>query len=264
VLHRAEAPVIIGQVVDRTSEVESETRDREIRAQLEHASRLTTLGEMASAIAHEINQPLTAIATQAQIYRRLVGVNQVEPNDVVAAFNEIAEYSLRIGEIIKRIRGLVTKHEDRAEHIDLNAIIVEVLPLCLADAHDKDVRIETDFADQVPAVLVDSVQIQRVILNLMRNGIDAVANLDGARRVVMLRTTVRKDVVEVAIEDCCPGVSPAVQSQLFVPFFTTKAEGMGIGLSISHSIVGAHGGTLRYVDRGGGGACFILSLPVAR
>ena len=263
VAHAHEDPLLIGQVIDRTTQLVAEARTQEVREQLTRVSRLTTLGEMASAIAHEINQPLTAIATQAQTYRRLVSANKVDAAEIAAAFEQVTEHALRIGEIVKRIRAFVTQRETNPEHVDLNAVIRDILPLSLAAAREAAVRLETNLGATLPLVLIDPIQLQQVFLNLIQNAIEAIAHHSTTVREVNVITATRANAVEVSIEDTGPGVPPTIQSQLFIPFFTTKTEGMGMGLAICHSIVAAHNGSLRYEDRNSGGARFVVSLPAA-
>ena len=263
VAHAHEASLLIGQVIDRTPQVVAEARMQEVRDQLARVSRLTTLGEMASAIAHEINQPLTAIATQAQAYRRLVAANKVDATEVAAAFGEVTEQALRIGEIIKRIRAFVTQRETSREHVDVNAVIREMLPLSMAAVRDAEVRLTVQLGSELPLVLIDPIQLQQVCLNLVQNAIDAVVHSETGIREVIVTTATLGRQVEVSVEDTGPGVPLVIQSQLFIPFFTTKLEGMGMGLAICDSIVCAHNGSLRYGDRVGGGARFVVTLPAA-
>ena len=263
VTHTHEAPLLIGQVVDRTPQFAAEARTQDVREQLARVSRLTTLGEMASAIAHEINQPLTAIATQAQTYQRLLSANKTDSGAVAMMLGEVAEHALRIGEIIKRIRAFVTQRETSQEHVDVNSVIREMLPLSMAAAREAEVHLEMRLGTGLPLVVLDPIQFQQVCLNLIQNAIDAMVDSASDAREVILTTAARDGQVEVSIEDTGPGVPPVIQSQLFIPFFTTKLEGMGMGLAICDSIVSAHNGSLRYGDRVGGGARFVVTLPAA-
>jgi two-component system sensor kinase FixL len=261
--HAGRVDSVIGQVVDHTEEQRASERMRRAQEDLTHAARLTTLGEMASAIAHEINQPLTAIATQAQAYRRLIQGERASSDEVATAFEDIAEQALRIGQVVKGIRAFVTKRETDRGLVEVNELLGQVLDLAWVDAGRQGVAIELDLNSELPRVFVDSVQIQQVCLNLLRNGIDAMVGGDVARRILHMTSRRAGEFVEIVVDDCGPGVPPAVRENLFHPFFTTKKGGMGMGLSISHSIVVAHGGTLHYEDNPEGGARFVVSLPRA-
>jgi len=253
---------LIGQIVDRTEELRAQDAARRMQHEITHVARLTTLGEMASAIAHEINQPLTAIAAQAQAYRRLMSADQTTPAEIAAGLEAIAEQALRIGQVVKRVRAFVTKRETACERVEINEAVKQVLELAKFDAHEARIRIDLELAAALPPLFGDSVQLQQVVLNLLRNAIDVSTELSEVDRVIAIATRERGDGVSIEVVDRGPGVPPAQQPNLFLPFFTTKAEGVGMGLSISQSIVQAHGGTLRYADNPAGGAIFEIWLPL--
>lgn len=255
---------VIGLVVNETDQVLSEENARQAREELAHVGRLTTLGEMASAIAHEINQPLTAISVHAQACRRLIEIGSADLATLTDAFERISDQALRAGEVIKRIRNFVTKRESSRERVDVNDIVRQVLDLADVDAREARVTFRTSLAASLARVVIDPVQLQQVCLNLIRNAIDAMLPLREAQRVLEIRSREVDGRVELLFDDCGGGVPEAARAGLFLPFFTTKAAGMGMGLSISHSIVVAHGGTLKYADNEQGGARFIVSLPAAR
>jgi len=235
---------------------------REQRERLAHAGRLTTMGEMASAIAHEINQPLTAIATFAQAGRRMLGGGSPSLEELTQALDQIGRQAERAGEIIRRLRAFMRRRDGRREPVDLNEQLRKVIRLADVDIRHHNCRLIADHASCLPVVHADAVQIQQVVLNLIRNAVDAVADLPEARRVIRIVSRfVEPDRVEVGVEDHGSGISDP--SRLFAPFFTTKAEGVGLGLSISSSIITAHGGNLWHVATAGGGATFRFSLPVA-
>ncbi|MGE0334937.1 MAG: PAS domain S-box protein [Gammaproteobacteria bacterium] len=254
---------LIGQVVDRTDEIRAQEAARRMQDEITHVARLTTLGEMASAIAHEINQPLTAIATQAQAFRRLVASGQADTAEIVTGLDTIAEQALRIGQVVKRVRAFVTKRESAREPVDVNDAVSQVLDLAQVDARKARIRLDVDLAPALPVLTGDSVQLQQVVLNLLRNAIDASAGLDEAHRVIGIRSHAQDGGVAIRVSDRGPGVPSDHRDRLFLPFFTTKPEGVGMGLSISHSIVNAHGGSLRYADDPAGGAVFEIWLPGA-
>ncbi|MGE0485930.1 MAG: PAS domain S-box protein [Gammaproteobacteria bacterium] len=258
-----ERDIIIGQVVDRTEQVRSERESREAGERLAHVGRVTTLGEMASAIAHEINQPLTAISAYAQACRRLLLQPTPDIELVGETLESISGQALRAGDVVRRIRGFVSHRESARSACDLNTVVQSVLEFADFDLRSHQVDVKTVFAGDLPPVMVDPIQIQQVCLNLVRNAIDAMDALPLADRRLLLRTLATADGVVLRCIDSGPGVDAEIRARLFQPFQTTKAEGMGMGLSISASIVAAHGGTLRYADDQQEGACFVMELPAA-
>ena len=255
-------PLIVGMVIDRTEKVRSEEVARQAREHLAHVGRLTTLGEMASAIAHEINQPLTAIANHAQAARRLLSMTELDMETLHEACTQIAEQALRAGQVVRRIRAFVTKRESSKELANLNEIVRSVLELAAGDAREAGVRVELNLQPTPPTVLVDPVQLQQVCLNLIRNAIDAMGTTAPEARVIEISSQEQGGLHVLCFDDHGPGIAPAARDRLFHPFFTTKADGMGMGLSISQSIVAAHGGTLKYETNAHGGARFIIALPI--
>lgn len=254
---------IIVQLVDRTQELEAQETAARLQTEMAHVARLTTLGEMASAISHEINQPLTAIATQAQAFRRLMQTEQTIRDEVAAGLESIAEQALRVGQVVKRVRAFVTKRETARDPLDVNELVGQVLELARVDARRGHIRLEVTFGADLPCVLGDSVQLQQVVLNLVRNAIDASHGMPEDRREVTLVTCAKDGGVSLIVADRGPGVSAELEGKLFQPFFTTKRDGVGMGLSISHSLVEAHGGTLRHRANPAGGALFEMTLPGA-
>jgi len=257
------AGFIIGQVIDHSEQVRSELESREARERLAHVGRVTTLGEMASAIAHEINQPLTAISSYAQVCIRLMNQGSADQQLLLESLQAIAAQALRAGDVVRRIRGFVSHRDGGREAVALNEVIASVLELAAIDASANQAQITTSLAAELPPVLVDPVQIQQVCLNLIRNAIDAMMELPERERVLLIETRLGEEGVEAVFTDRGPGVAAAMRERLFQPFQTTKVEGMGMGLSISFSIVSAHGGSLRYFDAPPAGARFIITLPVA-
>jgi two-component system sensor kinase FixL len=256
------SPLIVGLVIDRTEKVRSEEVARHAREHLAHVGRLTTLGEMASAIAHEINQPLTAIANHAQAARRLLASGKFDQRVLEEVCTQVAEQALRAGQVVRRIRAFVTKRESQKERTTLHEVVRSVLELAAADAREAGVRVALRLDAPPPTVLIDPVQMQQVCLNLVRNAIDAMRDTAPTQRVFEIGEQVAGALHELHFDDRGPGVPAAVADRLFHPFYTTKPDGMGMGLSISQSIVAAHGGTLRYRPNDHGGARFTISLPV--
>ncbi len=257
------SPLVIGQVLNRTEQVRSERESREISARLAHAGRVSTLGEMASAIAHEINQPLTAISAFAQACCRLL--DQGEPDQAMLrdTLESIGAQALRAGDVVRRIRGFVSNRESARVASDLNQIIAAVLEFADFDLRSHEVQVTTRLADDLPTVLVDPLQIQQVCLNLVRNAIDAMDAQPAEQRRLEIVTARGSNGATLSCSDSGPGVPADMRERLFQPFQTTKAEGMGMGLSISASIVAAHGGRLRYADDAANGASFVMNLPAA-
>lgn len=237
---------------------------REARQRITQVSRLATLGEMASGISHELNQPLAAIANFAQAATRLLSSPTPELEDIRDALRQIAEQALRAGDIIRRFRSLARHRALTLEPTDLNEVVREVEPLTHADARSSGVRVHIDLAVDLPRVPVDRIQMQQVLLNLLRNSIDALeGNPSGQRDVIISTTSGTDGEVLLAVTDNGPGVPESMRERLFMPFATTKEHGTGLGLVISRSIVEAHRGRLEYHAVHSHGARFVVSLPGA-
>jgi two-component system sensor kinase FixL len=236
---------------------------REARERMMHVSRLATMGEMATGISHELNQPLAAIATYAQAAKRLLAASEPPTEDIADALEQIAAQALRAGEIIRRLRTLVRSRQTQRERTDLNALIEELGTLTRADARLHDIRVTLELAPNLPPLNVDPIQIQQVLLNLVRNAEQALeAATPGEREIVISTRLLPKGELEVRVRDSGPGVAPGILESLFQPFATTKVEGTGLGLAISRSIIEAHKGTLEYAPELPRGASFIFRLPV--
>lgn len=235
---------------------------REARERLMQVSRLATLGEMASGISHELNQPLAAIATYAQAGERLLNAQEPDLADVREALHEIAAQALRAGDIIRRLRSLVRSRSSVREPCDVNEVINELLPLMQADVRASEVRLSLALAPQLPRVNIDRAQIQQVMLNLVRNAIDALYAMPVGERHLSIRSEAGEQEVYLAIEDTGPGVSEELRQRLFVPFVTTKENGTGLGLAISRTIVESHRGRLDILPTQPHGATLRVTLPI--
>jgi two-component system sensor kinase FixL len=250
-----------GFVRDLTEREESAARLQEIQTELARLARLNEMGEMASTLAHELNQPLSAIANYVHGGARLLQDWEGEKAERLrAALNEAGEQSLRAGQIIKHLREFVTKGETDKSPQLIRHIVEEAAALALVGSREKGVRTVFDFPSGADLVMVDRIQIQQVLTNLMRNGIEA---MKGSPRRE-LRVSIRRssvDEVTVVVEDSGVGISEEIADQLFKPFITTKPGGMGIGLSISKRIVEAHGGQMTVSRSTLGGASFGFTLP---
>ncbi len=257
-MHSNRQRFFTGFVRDLSERQVAEARLQELQSELVHISRLTAMGEMASTLAHEINQPLSAIANYLKGSRRLL-----EGNDAVApvreAMDKATEQALRAGEIIRRLRDFVSRGETERRVESLPKLIEEASALALVGAKEHDVRVRFLFDPAADLVMADRVQIQQVLLNLMRNAIEAMS--ESPRRELTVQTSMRDDaMVEVAVADTGPGLAEEVTRQLFQPFVTTKRQGMGVGLSISRTIVDAHGGRIWAEKNTGGGTVFRFTL----
>jgi two-component system sensor kinase FixL len=229
-----------------------------------HVSRLATIGEMASGVAHELNQPLTAITTYAQACTRLIDRGEPSLGDVRDALQQIASQAIRAGAIIGRLRNLVRSGDTQRRPNDINALIEEMRELMETDARVHGVSLRLELVAGLPLVSVDGAQIQHVLLNLLRNALEVLAMVEPAQREVAIRTTRTSDGdVELSLSDTGPGVAPDAANQMFDPFFTTKETGTGLGLAISATILRLHGGRLGHRPASPVGACFFARLPAA-
>lgn len=240
-----------------------ERRIRELQGELLHATRLVSAGQLAAALAHELNQPLTAISNYAAVLQELTSAVGDGHGDMVRdAAMKISDQADRAGQIIRRLRGFVAKRESEQEPQDLNQTIDESLALGLVGSSYGNLQVKTNLAPDLPLVRIDRVQIQQVMINLLRNAVDAMEN--SPRRELRVATARDGETfVQVSVADTGAGLAPEVLATLFQPFITTKGKGLGIGLSICRSIVESHGGKLWVDPNDGGGAVFRFRLPVA-
>lgn len=246
---------------EQESSRKAEDLARQHLGQLAHVARLSTLGEMAASLAHELNQPLGAIANYAKGCLRRIESGTAERQILLQALVQIAAQAERAGKIIHHVRSFASGKEPEMVIADLNSLLGEVATLVQPEARHQQVEIELDLDDALPRVQVDPIQIQQVALNLIRNGIEAVQALEPSRRKVLLRTRTCADrQVEAVISDSGPACNPRIVEHMFEPFFTTKSKGMGIGLTLSRSIIEAHGGELSVVPKPDGGLAFHLTL----
>jgi two-component system sensor kinase FixL len=261
-MHTGKGRFFTGFVRDLTERQQTETRLQELQSELVHVSRLTALGEMASALAHELNQPLSAIANYLKGSSRLLASEAPPLSRIQEAINKAAEQALRAGEIIRRLRDFVSRGETERRIESLSKLIEEAGALALVGVKDSGVRVRFEYAPAADLVLADRVQIQQVVLNLIRNAVDAMQESPRRELVVSTARTDRFHV-QVSVADTGSGIAPEVAEQLFQPFITTKRQGMGVGLSISRTIVEAHGGRIWVEPTPGGGATFRFTLNSA-
>jgi two-component system sensor kinase FixL len=221
------------------------------------------LGELAAGLAHELNQPLGAILTNVQAARRLVRLVPPQTELLSEILDDVAADDLRASEVIRRMRALLRKGELDFQPVDLNEITHDVIRLIASDAILRQVRVAPQFEPDLPGVVGDRVQLQQVILNLLINSMEAMASTPMERRRLVVRTShPRPMLVQVAVQDLGPGFSPEVLRRMYDPFFSTKPDGLGMGLSISRSIIDAHGGRIRAFNNPSGGAIVSFTLPV--
>jgi len=250
----------IGFVRDITERQATEGSLQELQAELIHMSRLTALGEMGSALAHELNQPLSAIGNYLNGVRRMMD-GTPDPAVIKDALDRAAAQTLRAGDIIRRLRDFVARGETDRCAESVAKIVEEASALALVGAKEHDIRVIMKLNPDADAVLADRVQIQQVLLNLIRNAIDAMVGQPSRRLTLAARLA--DDMVEITVADTGPGLAEEIRANLFQPFMTTKANGMGVGLSICRTIVEAHGGKIWCEPNKDGGAVFRFTLPLA-
>jgi two-component system sensor kinase FixL len=249
-----------GFVRDLTERQQTEARLQELQTELVHISRLTAMGEMASTLAHELNQPLSAIANYMKGSRRLLETNTSEHSGMLRdAMDKAAEQAVRAGQIIRRLRDFVARGESERRVESVSKLVEEASALALVGAKDQGIRVRFQFDPSTDLVLADKVQIQQVLLNLMRNAVEAMEKAP-RRELTVGVASGEDDVVTISVTDTGSGITPEMMSQLFQPFVTTKSHGMGVGLSISRTIIEAHGGQIWADPNPNGGTIFRFTL----
>ncbi len=260
----SEPPRFVGFIHDITAERSAEEDAIRLQDRLMHVSRLATIGEMSAGIAHEINQPLAAIATYAHACDRLLSLPSPDIEEVQTALREIAGQAVRAGDIIRRLRSLARAEDARRGLADINSVIRELTDLIQTDAKAHGVGYRLDLAGDLPKVTVDCGQIQQVVLNLVRNALEALSQAPVVPREVVVRTHLTPEGgVEICVCDNGPGVAEKIAERMFDPFCSTKPAGTGLGLAISRTIVRMHEGTLKHRPNTPNGACFAIRLAPA-
>jgi two-component system sensor kinase FixL len=252
-----------GFVRDLTERQENQARVQELQSELLHISRLTALGEMSSALAHELNQPLAAISNYLSGLRRLAEPGTpLDPKLLTGALDKATAQTLRAGDIIRRLRDFVSRGETERRVESLSKLVIEAGGLALIGAKEQAVRVTTELDRKADMVLADKVQVQQVLLNLIRNAMEAMAGCE-RRELRIWSEPDLDDMVRVSVSDTGAGLPDSVRQQLFQPFVTTKPQGMGVGLSICRTIVEAHGGRIWAESRpADAGAVFSFTLPL--
>src|SRR3954470_25062238 len=252
-----------GFIRDLTERQQTEVRLQELQTELVHVSRLTALGEMASTLAHELNQPLSAIANYMKGSRRLLsGSTDAHAPKLEAALARPAEQAIRAGDIIRRLRNFVAREASEKRVESLSKLLEEAGALGLSGAREQGVLLRFNLDPACDLVLADRVQIQQVLVNLFRNALEAMATSDH-RELIATNARAADDMIEIAVSDTGHGFGHDAQANLFQPFFTTKETGMGVGLSISRTIIDTHGGRMWAETNEAGGATFRFTLPAA-
>lgn len=254
----------VGIIRDISEQEHDRVEAQESRDRLSHASRLSSMGELAAGIAHEMNQPLSAISSYAQASKRLLQSNSADNEEkVVSALDKICDQAIRASDVITRLRTFVKKRVAQRESLDLNKLILETVNLAKVDTRilDHEVILELDNKKK-PQLSADPVQIQQVLLNMIRNGIDSMESLKGAPLRIRCHW-LSDELIEVSVIDCGLGMDEETSHGIFTPFFTTKESGMGMGLPVSQNIIHAHGGRIYFAPNQPSGCIFSFSLPAS-
>jgi PAS domain S-box-containing protein len=259
---------VIGFVIvitDITQQRQAEEEARQHLDQLAHVSRMFTMNQMASGLAHELNQPLAAIANFAQACRYRISKSSIKDrNAILESIEQISVQADRAGQIIRRLRDFVRRADSSRSCENINDLVGDILSLLVTEARAHQIRLDSDLAADLPQVSVDRIQIEQVITNLVKNAMEASGDLAPALRCVTIRTEMNAEgMLDVSVTDTGKGIEVEELNQVFEPFYTTKQSGMGLGLSISRSIVEAHGGRLDAVRNAQTGMTFHFTLPIA-
>jgi PAS domain S-box-containing protein len=254
----------VGTVIDVTERRRAEqerARLHQLEADLAHINRVSTLGEMAASLAHEVKQPITAAVTYALAARRWLSAEPPNFHEVNDALSLIVKEGNRAGEVVGRIRALIQKAPARKDAVEINDAVLEVIALTRTEAANNNVSVRTQLAEGLPRVQGDRVQLQQVLLNLIINAIEAMRDVGEQERELLISTRHEPDGVSVEVRDSGPGFAPATPDRVFEAFYTTKPSGLGLGLSICRSIIEAHNGQLRASANLPRGASFQFALP---
>ncbi len=256
-----DAPLFVGTIHDLTEAQLARERIEELQTELMRVSRASALGAMGSVLAHELNQPLSAIASFIEASTALIDEDRGKVSDQARQYiDQAVAQTHRAGDVIRRLREFTRKGTHQRSTEDVNAIVEETCALAALGASVEGIDVTLDLAADLPPVRIHSVQIQQVVLNLVRNSIDALAGQEV--RAITVATARRGDLIEISVHDTGPGLAPVVRERLFEPFVSTKSDGIGIGLNICRTIVEAHGGTISADPGTAGGTTFRFTLPV--
>jgi signal transduction histidine kinase len=254
--------LITGLLYERRQRQVAQTQSRQRMTELAHVNRQSVAGELAASISHELNQPLGAILSNAETAELMISVNPPDLNEITQILADIKRDDHRASEVLRRLRSLLKKSPFELKTIDLNDVVRDTVEFVLAVARMRGVSLSTSLASVDLPIKGDAVQLQQVIMNLMLNAADAMANMPSQQRQIEIRTERVEDKAELSVWDTGPGVPPSKLKDIFEPFYSTKEAGMGMGLSIARTIVEAHGGTISAENRMEGGAIFRIQLPI--
>ncbi|HEY4078797.1 MAG TPA: ATP-binding protein [Rhizomicrobium sp.] len=256
---------ITGTTMDVTERVNMQAEIDRQRQSLVHLSRVGTIGELSAALAHELNQPLTAILSNAQAIQRMIRSDPINMDELRSAIADIIDDDSRAGDVIRHLRTLLKKEEPKRERVEMSDLVRRVLNLARNELTTRHVVPVIKIPEDLPSVLGDAVQLQQLILNLVLNATEAIASTEHENGILMITgSALEAGKFHLSISDTGPGLKPEIIDRLFEPFFSTKKQGLGLGLSISHAIVENHGGTIRAEGNSWGGATFHIFLPLAR
>ncbi len=251
----------MSSVVDITAQKQAEDRQHDQELQLQRSARLASVGEMASTLAHELNQPLMAVSNFALAARNIASQAQMEV--LVSALDDIVEQSQRASEIVQRVRGFINPSRGSYEACDVHAVIAHSLVLLKSELERHAITVTQRLAEHLPSVRGNRLLLEQVLINLLQNALQAMQDLPAAGRVIDIETMLLGRSVQIRVGDAGPGVPEALLAQVFTPFFSTKPEGLGLGLNICRTLVEAHGGHLTVANRPGGGAVFTFTLALS-
>jgi two-component system, LuxR family, sensor kinase FixL len=255
----------VGIIRDLSEQRAAQQTARALELKLAHVSRFNLMGEMAAGIAHEINQPLAAIATYAQAGKRVLQRGNPDLSMLIDVCNKIDDQARRAGQVIDNLRKFIRKQEVVTQPLNVNSVVGDVIELIEVDAHSQGIPVHVQLTEGLAKVRADAVQLQQVLLNLTRNAVDAMRDGPGKERGITVATGGSAvGGVRITVTDHGPGVSPQLGENIFHPFVTTKRDGLGVGLAISRTIIQSYGGTLGYSHNPAGGAVFAVDLPAAR
>jgi two-component system sensor kinase FixL len=255
----SEERLFTGFVRDLTERQQTERRLHELQDGLLQVARLRAMGQMAAALAHELNQPLTATANYVRAALRLLDAPAPDLDRVRLAMREAAEQTMRSGEIIRRLRAFVARGQASRQPENVVQLVEEACALALVGVKDLGITVHIGLDPEMPMVSIDRAQIQQVLLNLIHNAVEAMGG--GDRRELAVDTLARDGAVQISVADTGAGIPAEIEARLFQPFVTTKPDGMGIGLSVCRTIIEAHGGRLWFEPNPSGGSIFRLTLP---
>jgi two-component system, LuxR family, sensor kinase FixL len=263
-IHTSKGLLVLASIVDITERKLAELEAARQRHDLAHLARVTALGELSNSLAHELTHPLTAILSNAQAAQRFLAADDVDLDEVREILNDIVTQDQRAGEVIHGLRLLLKKGElqEHCDGIDLNEVIRDVVNLMRSDLINRNVTVDTDLAQNLPAITGDRVQLQQVLLNLALNGCEAMGDYNSSERRLLIASLWENGEVRVSVSDSGSGIPGEKMEQVFERFFTTKKEGMGLGLSVCRTIIDAHRGKIWATNNAGRGATFHLSLPI--